>query len=68
MAALQLGWQRGRSGTAEEDESSPEETSRDAEGPGETEPSANAAPADNEFRTTPSPKKDSDQAGEGGSE
>jgi hypothetical protein len=84
MAALQLGWQRGRS-------SSPPPNGTDgadgvggpgdpggAEGASDSPPeaaesddttsSAAAKPADGEFRTTPSPKQGSDQEDEGGSE
>ena len=81
MAALQLGWQRGRSSSAPADGADgaggavrPGDAERASDSPSEaaesddTTSSAAAKPPDGEFRTTPSPKQGSDQEDEGGSE
>ncbi len=73
MAAIQLGWQRGRSSTAPQDGAEragdgDAEPSTAAEGAGDTESATTAKAADGEFRTTPSPKRGSNKKDEGGSE
>jgi hypothetical protein len=65
MAAVQLGWQRGRS-VAEPTE--PSEPAEPAEPASAAESAGGPEPAGDEFRTTPSPKQGADQEDEGEAE
>ena len=62
MAAVQLGWQRGRSVAEPAEPAGPAEPADPASA---TESAGDTEPASDEFRTTPSPKPGAEQADEG---